>query len=161
MHCTFWFCLYFIVVAWATNNTTDNPSTLSITVASSLHFTFLEGIDGRVGFFIRDDIDFKVLPQPCFNTFECISVHLSMGNAQDIIFYMVYSPPNVSKANFIEDFSSFVDGAALSCCANIILGDLNLPLDKQDGWSMTPSVNTQTRKRFLLKKTSSPDGDLS
>ena len=38
-----------------------------------------EGRGGGVGFFIRDDIDFKVLPQPCFNTFESISVHLSMG----------------------------------------------------------------------------------
>ena len=95
-----------------------------------------EGRGGGVGFFIRDDIDFKVLPQPCFNTFESISVHLSTGNAQDIVFHTVYRPPpNVSKANFIEDFSSFVEGAALSCCEIIILGDLNLRLDKQDGWS--------------------------
>ena len=48
-----------------------------------------------------------------------------MGNAQDIILHTVYMPPNVSKANFIEDFSSFVEGAALSCCKNIVLGDLN------------------------------------
>ena len=48
----------------------------------------------------------------------------------------MYRPPsNVSKADFIEDFSSFVKGAALPCCENIILGDLNLHLDKQDGWS--------------------------
>ena len=47
----------------------------------------------------------------------------------------MYRPPNVSKAKFIEDFSSFVEGAALSCCENIILGDLNFHLDKQDGWS--------------------------
>ena len=47
----------------------------------------------------------------------------------------MYRPPNVSKANFIEDFSSFVEGAALSCCENVILGDLNLHFDKQDGWS--------------------------
>ena len=84
-----------------------------------------EGRGGGVGFFIRDDIDFKVLPQPCFNTFESISVHLSTGNAQDIVFHTVCRPPNVSKGNFIEDFSSFVEGAALSCCENIILGDLN------------------------------------
>ena len=58
-----------------------------------------------------------------------------MGNAQDIIFHAVYRPPNVSKANFIKDFSSFDEGAALSCCENIILGDLNLHLDKQDSWS--------------------------
>ena len=57
-----------------------------------------------------------------------------MGNAQDIVFHTVYRPPNVSKASFIQDFSSFVKGAALSCCENIILGDLNLHLDKQDCW---------------------------
>ena len=50
-----------------------------------------EGIGGGVGFFTRDDIDFKVLPQPCFNTFESISVRLSMGNAQDIIFHCVWT----------------------------------------------------------------------
>ena len=52
-----------------------------------------------------------------------------------LFFILCIGPPNVSKANFIEDFSSFVEGAALSCCENIILGDLNLHLDKQDGWS--------------------------
>ena len=78
------------------------------------HVPCLEGRGGGVGFFTHDDIDFKVLPQPCFNTFESISVHLSMGDAQDIVFHTVYRPPNVSKANFIEDFSSFVEGAALS-----------------------------------------------
>ena len=260
MHCTFWLCLYFLLVARATNTTTDNPSTTPIPVASSLPFSFptystiffasgihpcLNGVNyaflaiqghirrvthsykhvspwvsillilsgdvsinpgpntslltgslinirsirnksvalaefinsnksdiiavtetwlrpddtdsfiasvtppgykcthvprqqgrgGGVGFFIRDDIDFKVLPQPCFNTFKSISVHLSTANAQDIVFHTVYRPPNVSKANFIEDFSSFVEGAALSCCENVILGDLNLHLDKQDGWS--------------------------
>ena len=69
-----------------------------------------------VGLFIHDDSDFKVLSQPCFKTFERISVHLSMGNAQDISFHPVYRPPNVSKANFIEDSSTFnevVDGTAL------------------------------------------------
>ena len=54
-------------------------------------------LEGRVGLFIRDDIDFKVLPQPCFNTFESISVHLSMGNAQDIVFHTVYRPPMFPK----------------------------------------------------------------
>ena len=71
-----------------------------------------EGRGSGVGFFILDDIDFKVLPQPCFNTFESISVHLSMANAKDIVVHTVYRLPNVSKANFIEDFSSFVKGAA-------------------------------------------------
>ena len=222
MHCTFWLCLYFLLVARATNTTTDNPSTTPIPVASSLPFSFptystiyfasgihpcLNGVNyaflaiqghirrvthsykhvspwvsillilsgdvsinpgpntslltgslinirsirnksvalaefinsnksdiiavtetwlrpddtdsfiasvtppgykcthvprqqgrgGGVGFFIRDDIDFKVLPQPCFNTFESISVHLSTGNAQDIVFHTVYRPPMFPK----------------------------------------------------------------
>ena len=66
-----------------------------------------------VGFFIRNDIDFKVVPQPCFNNFESISVHLAMGNAQDIILHTMNRPLNVSKDKFIEDCSSFVEGAAL------------------------------------------------
>ena len=57
-----------------------------------------------------------------------------MGISQDIIFHTVYRPPNVSKANFIGNFSSSVEGAALSCCENTILGDLNLHLDKQGSW---------------------------
>ena len=36
MHCTFWFCSYFLLIAGATNTTTDNPSTLPIVVASYL-----------------------------------------------------------------------------------------------------------------------------
>ena len=41
MHCTFWLCLYFLLVAQATNITTDDPSITPIPVASSLHFSFL------------------------------------------------------------------------------------------------------------------------
>ena len=40
MHCIFWFCLYFMLVARATNTTNDNPSTLPITFISNYHPTF-------------------------------------------------------------------------------------------------------------------------
>ena len=40
MHCTFWLCLYFLLVARAANITTNDPSTTPIPVASSLHFSF-------------------------------------------------------------------------------------------------------------------------
>ena len=72
---------------------------------------------------------------PNVNIFESISIQLSMGNTKDIIFYTLYRPPNVSKANFIGEFSIFVECSALTCWENIILGDLNLHLDKQDVWS--------------------------
>ena len=64
--------------------------------------------------------------------FDSISVHLSMGNTQNIIFHTVHRLPNVSKAKFIEEFSSFVEGAALLCCEDVILDNLNLHPDKQD-----------------------------
>ena len=63
---------------------------------------------GGAGFFIPDDIGFKVLPQPCVNTFKSISVRLSVGNTQDIIFHTLYRPLNVSKADFIEEFSTTI-----------------------------------------------------
>ena len=40
MHFTFWFSLYFQLVAQATNTTTDNPSILPVPVALSLYSTF-------------------------------------------------------------------------------------------------------------------------
>ena len=61
------------------------------------HVPHPEGRGGGVGLFILDDIDFKVLHQQCFNTFESISVHLSTGNAQDIVFHPVYRPPMFPK----------------------------------------------------------------
>ena len=62
-----------------------------------MHVPRLEGRGGGVRFFISDDIDFKVLPKPCFSTFESISVYLSTGNAQDIVFHTVYRPPMFRK----------------------------------------------------------------
>ena len=48
---------------------------------------------------------------------------------------MFRPPSNVSKADFIGEFSTFVECAALTCCENIIL---NLHLDKQDVWLLLP-----------------------
>ena len=64
------------------------------------HVPHSEGRGGDIGFFIRDDIDFKVLPQPCFKTFESISVHLSIGNAKNSIFHTVYRPPKFFQSQF-------------------------------------------------------------
>ena len=39
MHCTFWLCLYFLLVSRATNTIIDNPSTLLILSVSNFHPT--------------------------------------------------------------------------------------------------------------------------
>ena len=123
-----------VTETWLRPDDTDSLASVTPLGYKCMYVPRPEGRGGGVGFFIHDDIDVKVLPQLCFSSFESISVHLSTGNEEDIVLHTVYRPRNVSKANFIEDFSSFVEGAALSCCENIILGDLNLHLDKQDAW---------------------------
>ena len=125
-----------VTVTWLQPDNTD--SFIADVTPLGYKCAYVPRSDGRgsgVRFFIHDDIDFKVLPQPCINTFGSISVQLSMGNTQGIIFHTLYRPLNVSKADFIGEFSTFVECAALTCCENIVLGDLNLHLDKQDVWS--------------------------
>ena len=71
--------------------------------------------------------------------------------------YFMYSidPPNLSKSQFLDKFGMFLEGAALSGCENILLGDLNFHLDQHETWtlkfydilkqfSFTQFVNTPT-----------------
>ena len=71
------------------------------------------------------------------------------------IFHVLYRPPNLSKSQFLDEFGMFLEGAALSGCENILLGDLNFHLDQHDTWtlkfydlleqfSFTQLVNTPT-----------------
>ena len=62
----------------------DNNSFIKVVMPPGYKCTTLRG--SGVGFLIHADIDFKVLPQPCINTFESYSIQLSMGNTQVIIF---------------------------------------------------------------------------
>ena len=58
MHCTFWFCLYFLVVVRATNATTDSPSTLSFTSVSNFYPTLCS----------PSTIQFEPGIHPCLNS---------------------------------------------------------------------------------------------
>ena len=87
--------------------------------------------------------------------FESTSIQISTEGAKDVIFHVLYRPPNLSKSQFLENFGKFLEGAALSGCENILLGDLNFHLDQHDTWtlkfydlheqfSFTQFVNTPT-----------------
>ena len=72
---------------------------------------------GGVGFFEQ------VSKNSC-QAFESISIQISTEGAKDVIFHVVYRPPNLSKLQFLDEFGMFLEGAALSGYENILLGDL-------------------------------------
>ena len=91
---------------------------------------------GGVGFFIKDDLSFEQVSKNNYQTFESISIQISTEGAKDVIFHVVYRPPNLSKSQFLDEFGMFLEGAALSGYENILLGDLNFHLDKHDTWTL-------------------------
>ena len=65
-----------------------------------------------------------------------IRLLISTEGAKDVIFHVVYRPTNLSKAQFLDEFGMFLEGAALSGCENILLGKLTFHLDQHDTWTL-------------------------
>ena len=74
-----------------------------------------------VGFFIKEDLSFEQVSINNFQAFESISIQISAEGAKDVIFHVLYRPPNLSKSQFLDEFDMFLEGAALSDCKNILL----------------------------------------
>ena len=91
---------------------------------------------GGVGFFIKEDLSYEQVSKNNYQAFESISIQISSEGAKDVIFHVVYKPPNLSKSQFLDEFGMFLEGAALSGYENILLGDLNFHLDKHDTWTL-------------------------
>ena len=91
---------------------------------------------GGVGFFIKEDLSYEQVSKNNSQAFESISIQISSEGAKDVIFHVVYRPPNLSKSQFRDEFGMFLEGAALSGYKNILLGDLNFHLDKHDTWTL-------------------------
>ena len=47
-----------------------------------------------------------------YQAFESISIQISTGGAKDVIFHVVYRPPNLSKSQFLDKFGMFLE----RCC---------------------------------------------
>ena len=96
------------------------------------------------------------------HAFESTSIQISTEGAKDVVFHVLYRPPNLSKSQSLDEFGMFLKGATLSGCENILLGDLNFHLDQYDTWtlkfydileqfSFTQLVNTPTHiQRHIL-----------
>ena len=91
---------------------------------------------GGDGFFIKEELSFEQVSKNNYQAFESISIQISTEGAKHVIFHVVYTPPNLSKSQFLDEFGMFLEGAALSGYENILLGDLDFHLDKHDTWTL-------------------------
>ena len=85
----------------------DTESFISSITPPGFNFTHIPRYGkkgGGVGFFIRENLDFKLLSTLSFQTFENISIQINSEGAQGTIFHLLYRPPNLSKAQFLDDF---------------------------------------------------------
>ena len=95
---------------------------------------------GGVAVFVRNDIDGMLYQTDQRDTFEHITVKLSERQSSQLLVHIIYRPLNTSKSKLIEEFTCFMEAAALSPHQNIVLGDANIQLDSQNCW--TDNFNT-------------------
>ena len=69
------------------------------------------------------------------DTFEHTTVKLSERQSSQLLKQVIYRPLSTNKSKFIEDFTCFMQAAALSPHENIILGDVDIQLDSENCWT--------------------------
>ena len=109
---------------------------------------------GGVAAFVRNDIDGMLYQTDQRDTFEHITVKLSERQSSQLLVHIIYRPPNTSKSKFIEEFTCFMEVAALSPHENIVLGDVNIQLDSQNCW--TDNFNTVLSDFDFIQHVSTP-----
>ena len=109
---------------------------------------------GGVAVHVRNDIDSVRYQTDRQETFEHITIKLSDRQSRQLLVHVIYRPPSTGKSRFIEEFNSFMEAAALSPHENIILGDVNIQLDSQNGW--TDNFNTVLLDFDFIQHVSTP-----
>ena len=109
---------------------------------------------GGVAVFVRNDIDGVHYQTDQRETFEPITVKLSEQQSSQLLVHIIYRPPNTIKSKFIEEFTCFMEAAALSPHENIVLGDVNIQLDSQNCW--TDNFNTVLSDFDFIQHVSTP-----
>ena len=83
---------------------------------------------GGVGFLIRNNYKPKVIKTSAYSSFEHMAI--SVSSAPDSVrFLVIYRPPSLSVATFIEEFSALLEDIALGGSSLVISGDFNLRWD--------------------------------
>ena len=96
---------------------------------------------GGVAVFVRNDIDGVHYQTDQRDTFEHITVKLSEHQSSQLLVHIIYRPPNTSKSKFIEEFTCFMEAAALSpkpiSCLILQIQSLSRLLTKQPAYYHT------------------------
>lgn len=93
-------------------------------------------VGGGVAIIYRSEYKPKKLSAlPCCKTFEYVCVQLKIPNQRDVIALSIYRPGSKSLtaelfAEFINEFSVLLDALATFRCSLLLLGDLNIHLER-------------------------------
>ena len=94
------------------------------------------GIGGGVALLFKSQLNAKKCEVHSFNTFELLEVTCVLSN-KPVHIYVVYRPPPNNKnglksSDFFDEFTSFASAIAASHHDVLIVGDINLHLDKKE-----------------------------
>ena len=109
---------------------------------------------GGVAVFVRNDFDSVLCQTDQRDTFEHFTVKVSERQSSQLLVHVIYWPPSTSKSKFIEEFTCFMEVAALWPHKNIILRDVNIHLDSQNCW--TDNFNTVLWDFDFIQHVSTP-----
>ena len=109
----------------------DNDSFLrSITPAgfTLCHRPRPHGFGGGVGFFVIENIKFKILDSPTYTTFENLVIDIGSSTSPFMI-ACVYRPPGSCSDEFLDQFLNFFEYLSSVSSSFLMCGDFNIHVD--------------------------------
>ena len=109
----------------------DNDSFLrSITPAgfTLCHRPRPHGFGGGVGFFVIENIKFKILDSPTYTTFENLVIDIGSSTSPFMI-ACVYGPPGSCSDEFLDQFLNFFEYLSSVSSSFLMCGDFNIHVD--------------------------------
>ena len=109
----------------------DNDSFLrSITPAgfTLCHRPRPHGFGGGVGFFVIENIKFKILDSPTYTTFENLVIDIGSSTSPFMI-ACVYRPPGSCSDEFLDQFLNFFEYLSSVSSLFLMCGDFNIHVD--------------------------------
>ena len=109
---------------------TDNDSFHSITPAGFklCHRLCSHGFGGGVGFFLNENIKFKILDSPTYTSFENIVIGIG-SSTRPFTIACVYRPPGSCSDEFFDQFLNLFEYLSSVSSSFFMCGDFNIHVD--------------------------------